>query len=353
MATIEHCLFCFESLAAHLEDRPSMTLAEVERSYSEYSKTVLAAKNPKTAAAATGPSANASVGGGAESKLGKLTKRLPALRRLAGGGSSSSSSSSSSSGSSANSSSSSSTTDLPVDTPATSVSSLDVVGRKADGAKEQAEREEEGDAEEDAEAEADEEEEDEEDDDDDDDDDGDSEPVTASPLFVTWNTLPPPSRSGTASPALRGCIGTFDSQALSSSLADYALTSALHDTRFDPVSRRELPSLQAVVTLLTNFEPVEDAMDWTVGKHGLRIAFTYHGRRYGATYLPDVAAEQGWTKDETLVSLMRKAGWMGRRERWRDVDLKVVRYQGKKCKAAYRQFKAWRDWEDARASKSR
>ena len=74
-----------------------MTLAEVERSYAEYSKSVLVAKGLKAAAAATSPSANASAGGGTESKLGKLTKRLPALRRLAGGGSSSSSSSNSNS----------------------------------------------------------------------------------------------------------------------------------------------------------------------------------------------------------------------------------------------------------------
>lgn len=337
MATIEHCLFCFESLAAHLEDRPSMTLDEVQRSYAEYSRTVLAAKASAAATTTRGLSTHTGsmTNANAESKLGKLTKRLPALRRLAGGGSSSSGSSS---GSSMNSSSSSSTTDLPADTPATSVSSLDV----GEGGKEAEAEEEEEDEDED------EQQVDEDCSEEGDDDDDNSEPVTASPLFVTWNTLPPPSRSGTSSPSLRGCIGTFDSQPLSIGLSDYALTSALHDTRFSPISARELPSLQAVVTLLTDFEPVEDVMDWHVGRHGLRIAFTHHGRRYGATYLPDVAEEQGWTKEETIVSLMRKAGWMGRRDRWREVDLKVVRYQGKKCKASFAEFKAWRDWEDAR-----
>lgn len=80
--------------------------------------------------------------------------------------------------------------------------------------------------------------------------------------------------------------------------------------------------------------------------HGLRISFTYHGRRYGATYLPDVAYEQGWTKEEALVSLMRKAGWSGRKEDWEKVGLKVVRYQGKKAALGYEEWKAWRDWVD-------
>jgi uncharacterized protein (TIGR00296 family) len=119
--------------------------------------------------------------------------------------------------------------------------------------------------------------------------------------------------------------------------------------RFDPISKRELPSLEVAVTLLTDFEDCDDAMDWELGTHGLRISFTERGRRYGATYLPDVATEQGWTKEETLVSLMRKAGWVGRKDKWQDVDLKVVRYQGKKEELQYPEYKNWRDWVEANA----
>lgn len=98
------------------------------------------------------------------------------------------------------------------------------------------------------------------------------------------------------------------------------------------------------MTLLTNFEPASSPLDWTIGTHGLRITFTYHGRRYGSTYLPDVAREQGWTKEETLVSLMRKAGWSGRKEDWKKVELNVVRYQGKKIALDYSEWKDWRHW---------
>lgn len=122
---------------------------------------------------------------------------------------------------------------------------------------------------------------------------------------------------------------------------------AFDDTRFNPVSSRELPNLQCAVTLLTNFEPAADAMAWEIGKHGIRISFTHNGRRYGATYLPDVAKEQGWTKEEAMVSLMRKAGWNGRKDDWKKVsDLNVVTYQGKKVDLDYREWRQWRDWVD-------
>lgn len=81
----------------------------------------------------------------------------------------------------------------------------------------------------------------------------------------------------------------------------------------------------------------------------MKVSFYHHHRRYGATYLPDVAVEQGWTKEETLLSLMRKAGWLGKRDRWREVgDLKVVRYQGKKESVDYDEYRKWKDWVDGK-----
>lgn len=165
-----------------------------------------------------------------------------------------------------------------------------------------------------------------------------------SPLFVTWN-------KESSSHKLRGCIGTFEPQHLESGLQQYALTAyvhlapcvvvniceliaacrALEDTRFNPIRARDLPELTCAVSILTDFEAVEDPMDWELGVHGLRVSFIYHGRRLGATYLPDVPTEQGWTKEETLISLMRKAGWSGKSTEWRKVDLHVTRYKGTKA----------------------
>ncbi|TDZ21820.1 AMMECR1-like protein [Colletotrichum orbiculare MAFF 240422] len=272
MATLEHCLYCFEALASSLEKRPGLSLKEIQRSWPEYAKTL-----------------TPGLGDG-----GKDTKKLlPALQRL---------SEQQTANDSASSASSRSSLSLAADTPETSVDS------PAD----------------------------------------DGEAITESPLFVTWNTVSP--RSGHRS--LRGCIGTFEPQDLEDGLSSYSLTSALHDMRFDPVTASELPSLEVAVTLLTDFESADDEMDWTLGVHGLRISFFYHGRRLGATYLPDVAVEQEWTKEETLVSLMRKAGWTGRKDKWRDIELKVVRYQGKKESLEYGEYKKWRDWIEKNKAKS-
>ncbi|KAL4897797.1 AMMECR1 domain-containing protein [Aspergillus ambiguus] len=181
------------------------------------------------------------------------------------------------------------------------------------------------------------------------------------PLFVTWNTL---SRSGHKS--LRGCIGTFEPHELSEGLKSYALTSAFDDTRFSPIPATLLPSLSCSLTLLGSFEPCTNAMDWILGTHGLRISFIHRGRRYGATYLPDVAVEQGWTKEETVRSLMSKAGWDGSAEGaarrflrgssspshtassskpWEQVsDFRAVKYQGLKASATYAEWQEWRQW---------
>ncbi|KAI1184966.1 AMMECR1 domain-containing protein [Nemania serpens] len=256
MATVAHCVYCFESLAAYLEARKSMTLKEVQESWEKYIQS--ADINSK--------------------------KQSPALRRVVDSSASASSISTPSSGS---------TLSLGTDTPATSTSSLPTIAEY--------------------------------------------------PLFVTWNTVSPRSEHT----SLRGCIGTFEAQELDEGISSYAITAAIHDTRFDPISKRELPTLEAAVTLLTDFEDCDDAMDWELGTHGIRISFIDRGRRYGATYLPDVAPEQGWTKEETLVSLMRKAGWVGRREKWQDINLKVVRYQGRKESLQYPEYKHWRDWVDS------
>ncbi|KAH8693012.1 AMMECR1 domain-containing protein [Talaromyces proteolyticus] len=188
------------------------------------------------------------------------------------------------------------------------------------------------------------------------------------PLFVTWNLI---SKHGHKS--LRGCIGTFEEQELSFGLKTYALTSAFDDTRFSPIPSSQMPSLSCSLTLLSDFEPCTDAMDWELGLHGLRISFIHRSRRYGATYLPDVAVEQGWTKEETVESLMRKAGWDGnssggvaRRllrgssaavsggsssssgKPWDQVsDFRATRYQGLQASASYTEWQEWRKWVQA------
>jgi uncharacterized protein (TIGR00296 family) len=114
------------------------------------------------------------------------------------------------------------------------------------------------------------------------------------PLFVTW----------TKQGSLRGCIGTFSAQPLLKGLQEYALTAALRDDRFRPMQAAELASLECEVSLLHSFERCQNPLDWEVGVHGTDFEFG----RYSSTFLPEVAEEQKWTKEETLKQLARKAG---------------------------------------------
>lgn len=283
MATPEHCLYCFESLSAQLENRTGLSLPDVQKSYAAY----LASQQEQQQ----------------QQQQPAPTKKLPALRRLAGPDAPSPNSSPS-----LGSGSSSSTSLLSDSTAATSISpsaSPAPAGRAAKV----------------------------------------TDPDAHYPLFVTWDKLHPPSGAW----HLRGCIGTFSaSEPLSSTLSEYALIAALRDSRFAPVSLREVASLRCAATLLTDFEECAGVDDWEVGEHGVRISFSWQGRRYGSTYLPSVAPEQGWDREQTMVSLMRKAGWEGRKATWREVaersGIRVERYRGDKEEVEYAEYKAWRDW---------
>ena len=46
-----------------------------------------------------------------------------------------------------------------------------------------------------------------------------------------------------------------------------------------------------------------------------------------------------------MLSLMRKAGWGGKKEDWNKVnDMVIVRYQGRRATLGYATWKEWRDW---------
>ncbi|SCV71927.1 BQ2448_4621 [Microbotryum intermedium] len=61
-----------------------------------------------------------------------------------------------------------------------------------------------------------------------------------------------------------------------------------------------------------------------------------------ATYLPDVAAEQGWTQLEAIDSVIRKSGYSGRITQEIRNSLRLARYQSKKVHVT------WEEWKAAR-----
>lgn len=149
----------------------------------------------------------------------------------------------------------------------------------------------------------------------------------AYPMFVTWKI----------GSRLRGCIGNFQPQPLYSGLQEYALISGLRDHRFDPIRADEIPKLNVGISLLHTFENASNALDWEVGKHGIRLFID----GYSATFLPEVASEQNWTKEQTLKQLAMKAGFYGKFDEKAMERSRVERYQSSKCKVTYDEYEAY------------
>lgn len=155
------------------------------------------------------------------------------------------------------------------------------------------------------------------------------------PLFVTWTKRRP---GGTE--VLRGCIGTLEPKRVRSSLSEYALISALKDRRFEPVSFEELEWLVCTVSLLKDFEEAQHYLDWEIGVHGIILEFVdVSGERYNATYLPEIAEQENWTREECIESLLRKAGFRGRVTTQIKANLKITKYQSTLHTMTYEEFK--------------
>ena len=177
------------------------------------------------------------------------------------------------------------------------------------------------------------------------------------PLFVTWEIVPVKQRNSSTSTTattaatsvlsytLRGCIGTFSAQRLERGLREFALTAALRDHRFDPVQPTEVPHMRCAVSLLTQFEKASSYLDWEVGVHGIWIEFMLPagsgggaGRKTTATYLPEVAKEQGWSKVQAIDSLLRKGGFRAQITEATRAAIVLTRYKSEKARCTYGEY---------------
>jgi hypothetical protein len=105
---------------------------------------------------------------------------------------------------------------------------------------------------------------------------------------------------------LRGCIGTIEpSDSVYDTVAMRAASAALEDTRFPhTVSVAELPFITIEISVLTPPQSVKGPEEIVIGKHGIILSVGWNR----ATFLPQVAPEQGWDRETTLRHLARKAG---------------------------------------------
>ena len=118
---------------------------------------------------------------------------------------------------------------------------------------------------------------------------------------------------------LRGCIGHFGEDIpLHRIVAQMARAAAFEDPRFMPVSRKELDDIDIEISVLTPMRRIQSLDEFQLHRHGIYIRKGYRS----GTFLPQVADEVNWTKEEFVGHCSQdKAGlgWDG----WRDAELYV------------------------------
>ncbi len=132
---------------------------------------------------------------------------------------------------------------------------------------------------------------------------------TACGAFVTLN------KNG----RLRGCIGRFDpGEPLYKVVQEMTVAAATQDYRFDPVKRSELSDIRIEVSVLTPLRKIGSIEEFDPAHDGI---YMRKGNRSG-TFLPQVAKETGWTKEQLLGHCAEEKagiGWDG----WKNADLYV------------------------------
>jgi AmmeMemoRadiSam system protein B/AmmeMemoRadiSam system protein A len=105
---------------------------------------------------------------------------------------------------------------------------------------------------------------------------------------------------------LRGCIGNIVGKGpLYLTIRDMAVESAVGDPRFPPVRLAELKDIEIEISVLSPLERVDSADKIQLGVHGVIVKRGFNS----GVFLPQVATETGWSKEEFLSALCaHKAG---------------------------------------------
>lgn len=105
---------------------------------------------------------------------------------------------------------------------------------------------------------------------------------------------------------LRGCIGNLvGTKELYLTIRDMAVEAATGDPRFNPLELNDLKNIEIEISVLSPMQRVDSAEKIVLGKHGVVVKKGYKS----GVFLPQVATETGWSKEEFLSQLCsQKAG---------------------------------------------
>lgn len=116
---------------------------------------------------------------------------------------------------------------------------------------------------------------------------------------------------------LRGCIGRFgDDTPVYRLVAQMARSAAFDDPRFTPLRESELDRVKIEISVLSPLKRIASADEFVPGRDGIYMVKGYNS----GTFLPQVADDTGWSREELLGHCARdKAGigWDG----WKTAEL--------------------------------
>ncbi|MCZ7585656.1 MAG: AmmeMemoRadiSam system protein A [Deltaproteobacteria bacterium] len=123
---------------------------------------------------------------------------------------------------------------------------------------------------------------------------------------------------------LRGCIGQTEARGpLWRCVREMAISAATQDPRFAPVTEAELSDVDIEVSVLSAPEPVHDATEIEIGRHGLIVTRDF----YRGLLLPQVAPRYDWTPEEFLEHTCVKAGLP--KSAWKDPKARIERFEAR------------------------
>jgi pyruvate formate lyase activating enzyme len=118
---------------------------------------------------------------------------------------------------------------------------------------------------------------------------------------------------------LRGCIGNIIGKGpLYQTISDMAVQAGTQDSRFSPVNLKELEDIDIEISVLSSLKKIDNPDEIIMGKHGVLIKSGFKS----GVYLPQVAVETGWNREEFMDSLcMHKAGIP--RDSWKNKECDI------------------------------
>ena len=122
---------------------------------------------------------------------------------------------------------------------------------------------------------------------------------------------------------LRGCIGNMVGRGpLYQTIADMAIEAATGDPRFQTLSPKEIDNIDIEISVLSPLRKVSSFTEVKIPGQGVLVKKGFSS----GVYLPQVATETGWNRDQFLTSLCaHKAGLSP--DAWKDPDTEIYVFE--------------------------